>query len=131
MITITAVFLLISGIFAALAKVRKNTKPSEFIAVYILGLSTLILTKDYFFDENGPNQTRSEEHTSELQSRPHLVCRLLLEKKKKIITTQKLTHPACPPVEAALRSLCDCESFRIRRDLHPRLLDPYSPVPLC
>src|SRR5690554_3590361 len=28
-------------------------------------------------------QCRSEEHTSELQSRPHLVCRLLLEKKKK------------------------------------------------
>src|SRR5690554_7531983 len=27
-------------------------------------------------------ETRSEEHTSELQSRPHLVCRLLLEKKK-------------------------------------------------
>src|SRR5690554_7360679 len=27
------------------------------------------------------NDTRSEEHTSELQSRPHLVCRLLLEKK--------------------------------------------------
>src|SRR3989442_6435154 len=27
--------------------------------------------------------TRSEEHTSELQSRPHLVCRLLLEKKNK------------------------------------------------
>src|SRR3989442_791541 len=29
------------------------------------------------------NVKRSEEHTSELQSRPHLVCRLLLEKKKK------------------------------------------------
>src|SRR3989442_8984366 len=28
------------------------------------------------------HQNRSEEHTSELQSRPHLVCRLLLEKKK-------------------------------------------------
>src|SRR5690554_6542822 len=28
---------------------------------------------------------RSEEHTSELQSRPHLVCRLLLEKKKRLI----------------------------------------------
>src|SRR3989442_9361701 len=28
-------------------------------------------------------EVRSEEHTSELQSRPHLVCRLLLEKKKK------------------------------------------------
>src|SRR3989442_3491967 len=31
-----------------------------------------------------PLPERSEEHTSELQSRPHLVCRLLLEKKKKI-----------------------------------------------
>src|SRR2546422_5777614 len=31
---------------------------------------------------SNPN-TRSEEHTSELQSRLHLVCRLLLEKKKK------------------------------------------------
>src|SRR2546429_5813134 len=30
---------------------------------------------------------RSEEHTSELQSRLHLVCRLLLEKKKKSIST--------------------------------------------
>src|SRR5690554_8086844 len=29
------------------------------------------------------SKDRSEEHTSELQSRPHLVCRLLLEKKKK------------------------------------------------
>src|SRR3989442_10734843 len=29
-----------------------------------------------------PYTKRSEEHTSELQSRPHLVCRLLLEKKK-------------------------------------------------
>src|SRR3712207_7661196 len=32
-----------------------------------------------------PEPTRSEEHTSELQSRQYLVCRLLLEKKKKII----------------------------------------------
>src|SRR3989449_7875268 len=31
----------------------------------------------------GPVLSRSEEHTSELQSRLHLVCRLLLEKKKK------------------------------------------------
>src|SRR3989442_5951576 len=33
---------------------------------------------------------RSEEHTSELQSRPHLVCRLLLEKKKNM--TQRSTQ---------------------------------------
>src|SRR2546422_10895975 len=32
---------------------------------------------------------RSEEHTSELQSRLHLVCRLLLEKKKKTIKTRQ------------------------------------------
>src|SRR3989442_4846366 len=30
-------------------------------------------------------EVRSEEHTSELQSRPHLVCRLLLEKKKHMV----------------------------------------------
>src|SRR3989442_9377213 len=33
--------------------------------------------------DGGVGLDRSEEHTSELQSRPHLVCRLLLEKKKK------------------------------------------------
>src|SRR5215208_598432 len=32
--------------------------------------------------------TRSEDHTSELQSRGHLVCRLLLEKKKNAILTK-------------------------------------------
>src|SRR5689334_24709776 len=36
---------------------------------------------------------RSEEHTSELQSQFHLVCRLLLEKKKKLLTnTTASTH---------------------------------------
>src|SRR2546422_4205618 len=39
---------------------------------------------------------RSEEHTSELQSRLHLVCRLLLEKKKKLLDT-------APPDEEATR----------------------------
>src|SRR2546422_5522408 len=34
---------------------------------------------------------RSEEHTSELQSRLHLVCRLLLEKKKNYIHTHRTT----------------------------------------
>src|SRR3989442_8950578 len=36
---------------------------------------------------------RSEEHTSELQSRPHLVCRLLLEKKKKQSSPPKQREP--------------------------------------
>src|SRR3989442_6729870 len=39
---------------------------------------------------------RSEEHTSELQSRPHLVCRLLLEKKKNI---------NCEPAQLYTRSV--------------------------
>src|SRR3712207_9022879 len=33
---------------------------------------------------HGPTRRRSEEHTSELQSRQYLVCRLLLEKKKNL-----------------------------------------------
>src|SRR5690625_5826526 len=35
-----------------------------------------------WLDLDDPNYVRSEEHTSELQSRGHLVCRLLLDKKK-------------------------------------------------
>src|SRR3712207_8567266 len=42
------------------------------------------LTKNnQFYNSNDYYQIRSEEHTSELQSRQYLVCRLLLEKKKK------------------------------------------------
>src|SRR5690625_6044760 len=37
-----------------------------------------------------PKSLRSEEHTSELQSRGHLVCRLLLEKKKKRETRHEI-----------------------------------------
>src|SRR3989442_5992807 len=36
-------------------------------------------------------EARSEEHTSELQSRPHLVCRLLLEKKKRYLVYRRPT----------------------------------------
>src|SRR2546428_9934478 len=44
----------------------------------------------------GRTMMRSEEHTSELQSRSDLVCRLLLEKKKKH-TTRHLTTTSPPP----------------------------------
>src|SRR5687768_17755931 len=46
----------------------------EFLGGLGLVLPGLLKTRQYL--------TRSEEHTSELQSRLHLVCRLLLEKKK-------------------------------------------------
>src|SRR3989449_5362835 len=40
-----------------------------------------------------PKQERSEEHMSELQSRLHLVCRLLLEKKKRRQTSDAFLDP--------------------------------------
>src|SRR3712207_7199532 len=46
-----------------------------------------------------PENLRSEEHTSELQSRQYLVCRLLLEKKKKntTVNSQRISlHTAVP-----------------------------------
>src|SRR2546422_3194178 len=46
-------------------------------------------TSDY--DREKLQERRSEEHTSELQSRLHLVCRLLLEKKKK----QRIVNVDC------------------------------------
>src|SRR5689334_24005477 len=42
-------------------------------------------------------RSRSEEHTSELQSQFHLVCRLLLEKKKKKIKTEQNTNKYSTP----------------------------------
>src|SRR2546422_4181467 len=47
------------------------------------------------------NPTRSEEHTSELQSRLHLVCRLLLEKKKKAAVPPNRDDPQQPPAAAS------------------------------
>src|SRR5256884_4823593 len=44
---------------------------------------TLSSPNDYSWLLSLPHRNRSEEHTSELQSRLHLVCRLLLEKKNK------------------------------------------------
>src|SRR3712207_7876553 len=50
------------------------------------GAGAAILAKkegfDVFLSDSGTIRDRSEEHTSELQSRQYLVCRLLLEKKK-------------------------------------------------
>src|SRR2546429_3838539 len=49
--------------------------PSTSTTLFLTGSSTIPLA-------NSERRIRSEEHTSELQSRLHLVCRLLLEKKK-------------------------------------------------
>src|SRR5438309_4423534 len=51
-----------------------------------------------------PQLPRSEEHTSELQSQFHLVCRLLLEKKKKHLTGIIIGQPS--PVRFLFSSSC-------------------------
>src|SRR5690625_5387928 len=55
-------------------------------AWYLLSMLAVVWFTDtfaYFVGRRwGQRRLRSEEHTSELQSRGHLVCRLLLEKKK-------------------------------------------------
>src|SRR3989449_8048038 len=57
------------------------------------------------------NEERSEEHTSELQSRLHLVCRLLLEKKKKKkptagTTSSRAAYSFVLIIQSALRPEC-------------------------
>src|SRR2546429_7152060 len=48
-------------------------------------------------DERALEDVRSEEHTSELQSRLHLVCRLLLEKKNTSATARAGNAASCRP----------------------------------
>src|SRR5690554_7680563 len=64
----------ITSEFGASLPSASDLKPSIFVS----------LNKSINGPPNGSARIfqRSEEHTSELQSRPHLVCRLLLEKKK-------------------------------------------------
>src|SRR2546422_3595566 len=61
-------------------------------------------------------RVRSEEHTSELQSRLHLVCRLLLEKKKK-----KKKHPQVSPSYTNLTTKNTAGPIRVHQCLHTTL----------
>src|SRR5690606_40982535 len=61
----------ITGRVALLDPRKVNTKVTAFVAI----------------TTNQHNEERSEEHTSELQSRENLVCRLLLEKKNDKVTS--------------------------------------------
>src|SRR2546429_471877 len=65
--------------------------------------------------------TRSEEHTSELQSRLHLVCRLLLEKKKKNCMIAYVMGPVIMP--RASRTFC-CGSGLVRLRVLCTLVGP-------
>src|SRR2546425_6430293 len=58
------------------------------------------------FGDVAHRSRRSEEHTSELQSLAYLVCRLLLEKKKK-------NHSQTPPVHRCISHIARCPAERI------------------
>src|SRR2546422_5940098 len=71
----------------------------------------LLLRQELF--EGVPNRflvvhDRSEEHTSELQSRLHLVCRLLLEKKKQRTESRAAATAIITEVTLVARTSCRC-----------------------
>src|SRR5258708_23526556 len=65
------------------------------INISCFGQETNIQSNIKYYTEKVQNyldkEKRSEEHTSELQSPDHLVCRLLLEKKKNTLSSQLIT----------------------------------------
>src|SRR5258708_25392420 len=72
--------------FAQRATELQNKGIQEWLSLYFKSPMTapgLYPEHDLFIQTMKLKNTRSEEHTSELQSPDHLVCRLLLEKKKK------------------------------------------------
>src|SRR5260370_25182652 len=62
-----------------------------------------------------PEQTRSEEHTSELQSHLNLVCRLLLEKKKTTNFFHSRADPPMSPSAAYAARHNPCARYRAPR----------------
>src|SRR2546422_8501082 len=65
--------------------------PDNYLCIIDESHQTLPQLGGMFEGDRSRKQTRSEEHTSELQSRLHLVCRLLLEKKKTIERKSEVT----------------------------------------
>src|SRR5690606_39753764 len=67
-------------LLSVLAVLFSTNQGSKFLLEQVMQRQQII-----HYEYEGGNLWRSEEHTSELQSRENLVCRLLLEKKKKHI----------------------------------------------
>src|SRR5690625_6419673 len=77
--------------FPSFVKSMKSRPPSDRVVVGVIGCRGMgwsNLVQFLNLDNVECTALRSEEHTSELQSRGHLVCRLLLEKKNKTYLKQ-------------------------------------------
>src|SRR2546430_6780354 len=78
-----------------------------------------------------PAETRSEEHTSELQSQSNLVCRLLLEKKK---TSRPVCTPClrlCPPGNSCTHSTRSPSPSRRDSSRYPASPATHAPALSC
>src|SRR5258708_30857597 len=78
--------------YTTLFRSRLKTFATETIIQQPFGNNAKVLAGETVIYSVGPD--RSEEHTSELQSPDHLVCRLLLEKKKR---PRARPRPRCQP----------------------------------
>src|SRR3712207_8433700 len=78
---------------AALSGAREEELPWSLLA-YVKRTGEHVLLADTSLPHSFSSDAflRSEEHTSELQSRQYLVCRLLLEKKKNTTSTQSVHY---------------------------------------
>src|SRR5690554_7281642 len=82
-------FAFIAGLTPLMFAVGPSAKGNQSISIGTSGgllfgviITVFVVPALFVFFQKLDEKIRSEEHTSELQSRPHLVCRLLLEKKK-------------------------------------------------
>src|SRR2546429_6633468 len=81
---------LFRSVIAALDMLAHETLAHKTVVATVMSNAGL----DAALKESGGKVVRSEEHTSELQSRLHLVCRLLLEKKKHTSRAALLSNDA-------------------------------------
>src|SRR5690625_823673 len=77
----TSVLAASSAAAAATSSSRCSARSSAMVVIYEIPSTPLVRALGTLTGSQGSQTLRSEEHTSELQSRGHLVCRLLLEKK--------------------------------------------------